>query len=181
MSNPSSRTDKNQVVLLEQHRQFPFIIIRLSWKQKGPSRCACKMWCHYRERFKARVMDLFMTFIIESKKFRRMTGSKAQICWKRHSYLSSTKPEKVPLMASSKQNSDLAELCVLCLQFCWRMCFSGSCWGKQWLIFDTILQYISRFNASSVRVTSAGLDSNHFRLFILLWIMFWLQHIKSSL
>lgn len=126
-------------------------------------------------------MDLFMTFIIESKKFRRMTGSKAQICWKRHSYLSSTKPEKVPLMASSKQNSDLAEICVLCLQFCWRMCLSGSCWGKQWLIFDTILQYISRFNASSVRVTSAGLDSNHFRLFILLWIMFWLQHIKSSL
>lgn len=149
-SKPGRTTWTTQAVHLYHHQ-----ICHESWSE--PADSACKMWCHYRVRFKARVTDLFMTFIIEGKKFMppRMTGSAAQICWKRHSDLSSAKPEKVPLMASSKQNSDLAEICFLCLQFCWRMCLSGSCWEN----IDSFLTRYSNIsagwcNASSVRVTS---------------------------
>lgn len=101
MNKPSSSTDQTLVTQPEQHRQFCFIIVRFVKKAE-------------RSQPLAPVSDI--TFIIESKKFTPLSlaGSGSQT----HSYLSSATPEKVPLMASSKQNSDLAEICVLCLQFC---------------------------------------------------------------
>lgn len=174
-SKPGRTTWTTQAVPLYHHQ-----ICHESWRE--PAVSACKIWCHYQERFKACVTDLFMTFIIEGKKFMplRMTLSAAPICWKRHSYLPSTQPEKVPLMASSKQNSDLAEICVLSSA---DECVLVAAAGKN---IDSFLKRYSNIsagwcNASSVRVTSVKSDSKHFRLFILFGIMLWLQHIKSSL